>query len=1191
MDRCEYLKKIVKERILLLDGAMGTLIQSKNLKSNDFATSYLDEQNKEFLNFGELLNINRPDVIFDIHNDFINSGADIITTNTFNANRITLKEYNLEDYVLELNQSAVEIAKSSVDLAEKEENRFVFIAGSIGPTGRMLSFSTDSDDVTKREESFEDFVFAYKEQALALINSGCDLLLIETVFDTLVAKAALEGIRIAQVESQKEVPIMVSVTFSDISGHTLSGQSIEAFCTTLSYYSLFSIGINCSMGAKEMLPLIEKLSEISPFYVSSHPNAGLPLADGSYSQSPKEMAQLLFPLLNKRKINIIGGCCGTKTEHIKALYDLINQVDEFGNKICLPRELPIDKKDIFELAGIDKFEEKEKLILVGERCNVAGSKKFATLIENNNWEEATQIAISQARGKADVIDVCMDSSMIDSPFAMKTFLRYLNSEPIVSRKPYMIDSSNWKTIESSFGELQGRCIVNSISLKEGEEKFVEKAKKINSFGHAIIVMLFDEKGQATTYERKIEIAKRSYEILIQNGINRNSIIFDPNILTVATGIEESDYYAQAFVEATRWIKHNLKGARVCGGVSNLSFAFRGNNSLRKAIHVVFLHYAAKAGLDLAIINPSINLDINQIDEQLREVIEKALFEPSIENRERLIEFATKELSAKNPINKRNSNENKIEVLNPKDRVVDAIISSNKNTLKEDLTNLLDQLKENESPVSIVEGPLMDAMQIVGEQFSKGQLFLPQVVKSARIMKDAVAILQPAIEDWKQNNQEEDDETNLDTVVFATVKGDVHDIGKNICILVLRCNGLNVIDLGVMVPPNKIIETAIENKAKLICLSGLITPSLEEMEKVCKLAKEKRLNTPIMVGGATTSEEHTALKLSPLYDYRVFHSSNASELSTIALNIIRKKEPYINDFSDKYKEIEKRVKNNLKGIKTNPTISYETAFKNRFTKQSISNKPSNIGIQKLDNIDIDKLIEMINWKMFAFSYGIPIKSEEYNNLINDAKNFIHRDIVIKTLKDSLVGVYGIFPCKSDGLSVKVSENSEFVFARQERENLSYSLADFCNENDYIGMYIVSAGLKIKESKALFDEGEYLMINLIAARLAEALSQYVGDILEKVWSKNLLRPAPGYPSCPNHYHKKVIFDLLDGEKNTSVKLSDNYMMLPEASIAALVFEGNDLKYFNVGEISNKQIEIISNKLNISKDTLLKLGLKER
>ncbi len=1192
MTRNEYLNKISKHRVLLLDGAMGTLIQEKNLSPEDFDTSSLDGKNRCFPNLGEILNISRPDIIYDIHREFLNSGADIITTNTFCSNRITLKEYGLENWVKELNQSAVEIARAAAEEVErKESSRFVFVAGSLGPTGKMLSFSTDSDDLLKREYNFNDFKKAYKEQALVLLETQCDILLIETVFDTLICKAALEGIREAQVETQIEKPIMVSVTFSDISGHTLSGQSIEAFCSSLISYNLFSIGINCSMGASDMIPLIERLSNQSPFRISAHPNAGLPLSDGTYGESPSHMVQTLSPMLEKSLINIIGGCCGTKPDHIKALYNKINERNDKNELVCKPKDIFKNKNFEIKLCGLEPLEINNQLTIIGERCNVAGSRKFLSLIEESKWQESSDIARNQVEHNADIIDICMDSSMIDAPNSMISFIRYINCDPYISKKPYMIDSSDWKTIEKSLGELQGRCIINSISLKEGETAFIEKAKIINNFGHKMVIMLFDEKGQATTYERKIEIAKRSYDLLTTNGIRSDLIIFDPNVLTVATGIEESDYYALDFIKAVRWIKNNLKDAQVCGGISNLSFSFRGNNALRRAMHTVFLHYAREYGLDYAIITPTINLDINKVLDEIRVVIEKALFEPSAENREKLIELASSDIFKNSSVKKIKKAVDLNKLKDPKSRVKSAICFGDNTNLEADVLSILKEVEENNiSPVSIVEGPFMDAMKEVGDKFSKGEMFLPQVVKSARTMKIAVSYLEPAIEEWKHKNQEENSLVqDKKTIVFATVKGDVHDIGKNICILVLRCNGFNVIDLGVMVPSEKIIETAIDKNANFICLSGLITPSLEHMANVCKLAKDNGLKIPIIVGGATTSKENTALKLSPLYNYLVFQADNASALSSLVLKIIKEGEIYIKKLCKDYKETNKKYDNKNNYLNNNKSVSYKTAFENRFIKQESSPTPKKLGVTIVDKINLDRLIKLINWKMFAFSYSVPTKGEPFNNLIEEAKAFLQRALVRDILTKSLRGVYGLFPCTSDGVSIDVDNRELFSFIRQERDEQSLSLSDYVKEADYIGMYIVTGGLKLNEYIDLFEEGEFLMLRFLAIRLVEAFSQDMDSIIKEQWAAPLLRVAPGYPSCPNHMHKKGIFNLLDGEKTSFVKLTENYMMVPEASISSLVFQGKGLKFFNGGKISLEQIKILSKAQDVSIDTLIENGLE--
>ncbi|MBK5201269.1 MAG: methionine synthase [Spirochaetaceae bacterium] len=1188
MTRYEYLNKLADERILLLDGAMGTLVQQKHLDSSDFSTKELNEQDIEYPGLSELLNINRPDVIFDIHNEFLNAGSEIITTNTFCANRINLAEYGLQDYVAEINQAAVECAKAAAEMAEaNEESKYVFIAGSVGPTSKMLSFSTDSDDVCSRSFVFDDFVAAYKEQASVLLETGVNILLIETVFDSLICKAALEGIRQAEEETQITKPIMVSVTLSDSSAHTLSGQTLEAFVTSLSSYKLFSLGINCSMGAKEMLPLIEKLSKISPFRVSAHPNAGLPLPDGSYAQTPTEMVNLLSNLLEKGKVNIIGGCCGTTGEHIETLHKFLLKRDKANNLICHPRkQIEVNK---LSLSGLESIDKENRLMIVGERCNVAGSKKFLTLIEEEQWEEAVEIAASQASGNADIIDICMDSSMIDGPSAMVTFLRHANCNPFVASKPFMIDSSSFDAIISGLKELQGRCIVNSISLKEGESKFIERAKLINNLGHVMIVMLFDEKGQATTYDRKIEIAKRSYNLLMKNDIKATSIIFDPNVLSVATGIEESQYYALDFLKATRWITQNLRGVSVTGGISNLSFSFRGNNPLRRAMHTVFLHYARLAGFNFAIIAPTINLDINSIDPYIREIIEKALLEPSNENSDKLIELASSDYFLKNK--EKRITKSVERVLSLDERVESAIINGGSITLEKDMAELLErESKAGNSPISIVENALMDAMGIVGERFGEGKMFLPQVVKSARTMKLAVGCLQAAIEEWKESalNKESSSKSNP-KVVFATVKGDVHDIGKNICILILKCNGFEVIDLGVMVEPELIVNTAIENNTDLICLSGLITPSLLQMEKVCRLSSEKGLKSPILVGGATTSVAHTALKLSSLYNYRVFQTKNASELSTLAMNIIKGQEIYINDLSTQYKDKEIELIQILKEKKDNVRVPYSLALKNRFIKKEKSLTPKKLGINSLNNIDIDELFLNINWKMFAFSYGIKATDEAYKSLIEEATIFFHNPKIYNCLKNSLKAVYGIFPCTSDGINVVVDNREKFSFFRQEKKGTSLSLADYVLAEDYLGMYITTAGNHLKDIIDYLDDGDKIQLQLLATRLAEALSVKVQGLMKEEWGNYILAPAPGYSSCQNHHDKQGIFNLLEGEKNTLVTLNESCMMIPEASVCAFAFQGEDLRYFNIDKVSREQLKIVSESQELNEQKLIEFGVQ--
>jgi 5-methyltetrahydrofolate--homocysteine methyltransferase len=1190
MSKVEKLRELSNTRVLLLDGAMGTLIQQNNLSDSNFNTKNINGVNKIFSGFGEILNATRADVLVDIHKAFIEAGADIITTNTFNANKISLKEYGLENEVASLNTLAVEHAKKAIKETEaREKGRDIFIASSIGPTGKMLSFSTDSDDITKRELEFSDFIDAYKEQAIALINAGCDIFLIETVFDTLICKAAIEAIKEAEKITGIEIPIMVSVSFNDASGHTLSGQTLEAFVASISSYDIFSIGMNCSMGSDEMVPLIRKMGEIAPFRTSAHPNAGLPLADGSYGESPSHFTHVLSSVLKDGCLNIVGGCCGTTPEHIKALHDLLNQKDEDGKLICKTRIPNSNYYDELKLSGLNELKLQDRLMVIGERCNVAGSMKFARLIEGANFEEASDIARKQSEGKADIIDICMDAAMIDGPSAMVTFLRYLNSDPYVSKKPYMIDSSDWKTIQSSFGELQGRCIINSISLKEGEEVFISHALEVQGHGHAMIVMLFDEDGQATTYSRKIQIAQRSYDLLISNGIKPSSIIFDPNVLTVATGIEESNSYALDFINATRWIKENLKGCGVSGGISNLSYSFRGNNQLRSAMHKIFLFHGRRAGLNYGIINPILNLDISKVNSEVKSTIEKALLEPSNENSENLIELASSDIFQQKKGIKKTKAPTQRDLMNDEDRVVRAIIGGDNSHIQEDILALLKKTQEDSlPPLSIVEGPLMDAMGEVGKKFGKGELFLPQVVKSARTMKLAVSYIQPAIEEYKDESIVEEDKE--ETIVFATVRGDVHDIGKNICVLILRCNGFNVIDLGVMVPPEKIIETAIKSNARMIGLSGLITPSLKEMAKVCSLAKEKGLDIPIMVGGATTSLAHTALKLAPLNDYKVFQTSNASDMSTTVMKLIRDKSDYLSDLSNYYREKNKEVAEKTKQLKEYNIhkASYSVACNNRWIKKTNPIKPTKLGITTLDGSILDEVISLIDWKVFAFGYGVLYNTNEYEPLIKEAKEFLASEKIYNLFKSSIKSVYGIFKSTKDGEIVTIDNKESFIFARQEKDVDSRCLADYVNDEDYVGLYMTTGGLKAKNALKDFDDGDSIMIQLLATRLAEAQAQYIQKRMQREWDENLHAFAPGYSSVPNHYHKYGISKLLDGEKYTDITLTDNYMMIPEASVSAFVFQGEGLKYFNIKEISKKQLKRISLIQNLSEEKLISCGL---
>lgn len=1231
MTRKEYLYRLASERVLVLDGAMGTMIQQAHPVQEDFSLYPLVEDadpSAYAVGCNELLSINRPDIISDIHMAYLQAGADIIETNTFCANAFSLAEYGLERHVYDLNLAACEIARQAVEEIElQDEARYAFVAGIMGPTGRGLSFSSSVDDPTFRESDFTQFKAMYVEQATALVEGGVDLILIETVFDTLAAKAALAACRQVFTDLGRELPVMVSVTFSDRSGRTLSGQDLEAFVISLSHENLFSLGMNCSTGATEMVPLIRRLGACSPFRVSAHPNAGFPDQDGKYEQTPRQMAEALRPVLNTGGLNIVGGCCGTTPAHIEEIATAAK-----GVPIHKAPELPL----ALRLSGLDAVEALpgHRMLVIGERTNVAGSKKFARLISQGKWDEALSVARLQVEQGAQIIDVCMDASLIDAPKAMVTFLRYIASDPSVSRVPIMVDSSDWEVVEAVLGELQGRGIVNSISLKEGAEKFIRHAHEVHEAGCAMVVMLFDENGQADTLARKIEIAQRSYDLLTTNGIPSTSIIMDPNVLAIATGIDEHDGYARDFIEAVRWIKTNLPGVSVSGGISNLSFSFRGNNPLREAMHTVFLYHACQAGLDMAIVNPTSDCSYAQIPAHALAVIEEALLltgENGPAAREALIQLAVSdELSG--------VSQNGDVVVNDtwrtspvEARIAEAIVRGDDSFLAEDLSLLLaDVHAQGVSPVQIVEGPLMTGMGKVGTLFGEGKLFLPQVVRSARTMKHAVDILQPDIQAFLSSQSADlgnQTAQKAGTIVMATVKGDVHDIGKNIVDLVLTCNNFNVIDLGVMVPPEAILSAALEHHADIVGLSGLITPSLSEMAVVCSMFQEKGLRIPIMVGGATTSELHTALKLAPLYDGPVIQTADASAMASAALKIVASppvNNQFLEQVSQRYRQLaaEDSKEDRTQDIVRYPRrriegrrLSYKEALSRRYVKESpvvFPEDPHVFGIRVFEDITLDELLPIVNWNMLAVGWKVPVHSTEAERLIADARQLVDTPRYRKVLAEGIRSIAGLFAAQSDGLAVTLSVPKcipkgsqkdfqtvgELHFLRRQvvvDGRPSLSLADYVlppdaqgRPQDAVALFAVTAGLGItSEVEALKAEGDgyrSILLQMIADRLAEACAEVTNARIAALWGfekagLGAVRPAPGYPTWPDHSEKAIIFSLLDVTARTGIELTDHFAMSPAASVCGCVMAGTDLRYFSVGEIGQDQLDIYAKRKNCS------------
>ena len=1202
------IQDIIKQRILILDGAIGTMIQKHNLQEKDYRGQRFENFKSDQKGNNDLLSITKPEIISEIHEKYLQAGADIIETNTFNANKISMADYNMQDVVYEMNLTSVKIARQIADKYSKltpEKPRFV--AGSIGPTNKTASISPDVNNPAYRAVTFDDLVDAYKEQAEAFIDGGADLILIETVFDILNTKAALFAIEETFNKKNKRIPVSVSVTIADKSGRTLAGQTIEAFLISLSNYNLFSIGLNCSFGADDLFPFLKTLSNNTPTYVSAYPNAGLPNEFGQYDQTAKIMAERIQKYFDNKLVNIIGGCCGTTPAHIREFVKLAENAEK--------REVP-KKKTLTQLSGLEPLtiSKESNFVNIGERTNVSGSRKFARLIREKKYEEASTVARHQVENGAQVIDINLDDAMLDAEKEMVNFLNLLSSDPDISRVPVMIDSSKWSVIEAGLKCLQGKGIVNSISLKEGEQLFIEHAKKIKEYGAALVVMAFDEQGQAASYEQKIEVCKRAYEILVNKAeISPQDIIFDPNILTIATGMDEHNNYAIDFIEATKWIKQNLPHAKVSAGVSNLSFSFRGNNFVREAIHSVFLYHAIKAGLDMGIVNPAMLQIYDEIPKDLLVLVEDVVLNRYDGATEKLIDFAQNIIEKGDTIIKKDEWRER----NLEDRLKHSLIKGIVEYLDEDVN---EALKKYSPTLSIIEGPLMDGMKIVGELFGSGKMFLPQVVKTARVMKKAVAILLPYIE---QEKSETGGQKSSGKILIATVKGDVHDIGKNIVNVILSCNNYEVIDLGVMVPTEDILDAAKKHNVDMVGLSGLITPSLEEMVSVAQEMEKQGFKIPLLIGGATTSKIHTAVKIAPQYSSPVIYVKDASQ-SVIMLSklfSVGAKNDFLNSIKNEYQQIrEKHFKKVSKNF-----FSLREARKNKL-KIDWENfsvvKPKFIGSKIYDDYPIGEISEYINWSFFFNAWGLKSnftddteKSEKYKEakkLFDDAQILL-KEIVEKKLLVAKA-VVGLYPANSDGDDIVIysdeNRNSTlkaFPNLRQQiqktNNNPNLSLADFIapvesSKDDYIGFFAATAGLNIENSIKHFqddnDDYKAIMLQLLADRLAEAFIEllhlkvrkelwaYTPDekfSLEELFNEKYIgkRPAYGYPACPDHSEKKRIFELLDVEKNIDLKLTESFAMYPTASVCGLFFAHPEAKYFSVGKISDEQLKDYAKRKN--------------
>ena len=1196
------IEKLLKERILVLDGAMGTMIQRYSLDEKDFRGERFINHTCDLKGNNDLLSITRPDIIQAIHKEYLNAGADIIETNTFSSTSIAQADYDLSDIVYELNFESAKIAREVADLLSTEKKPR-FVAGSIGPTNRTASISPDVENPALRQISFDQLKDAYFDQTKGLVDGGVDIILVETVFDTLNCKAALFAIEEIFDEIGKRLPIMVSGTITDESGRTLSGQTTEAFLNSISHIPLLSIGFNCALGAKAMRPYIKELSDKSPFYICAFPNAGLPNEMGEYDESPQTMAEQIEDFMQSNLVNIIGGCCGTTPQHIKAFADITSKYS--------PR-VKLKRKQAMRLSGLEAvtISKESNFANIGERTNVMGSIKFKRLIKEDDFEEALSVALDQVDGGAQAIDVNMDDGMLDGKECMVHFLNLIASDPDISRVPIMVDSSKWEIIEEGLKCVQGKGIVNSISLKEGEKVFISQAKKILRYGAAVVVMAFDEQGQAVDYADKIRICERAYNILTKKvGFPAEDIIFDPNILTVATGIEEHNNYAVDFFQATKWIKENLPHAKVSGGVSNVSFSFRGNNIVREAMHSSFLYHAINNGLDMGIVNAGMIEVYADIPEKLLIAVEDVLLNKDKNATERLLEMAESiKGKGKERVEDLSWRETSVE-----ERLSHALIKGIVSYIDKDVEEARLKLDQ---PIDVIEGPLMDGMGIVGDLFGSGKMFLPQVVKSARVMKKAVAILTPYIEKSKGKA------SSAGKILLATVKGDVHDIGKNIVGVVLGCNNYEIIDLGVMVSCDKILSEAIKHNVDVIGLSGLITPSLDEMIYVAKEMQRNKMNIPLILGGATTSKIHTAVKVNEHYNNNTtVHVLDASKSVGVLNKLLGDKS---DDFNTEINnEYEKIKQNYLQRRLQKKYLSLVDARKNAFEtdwKNIKITQPNNLGIQIFNDISIKEIRNYIDWTPFFYTWEMkkkfPLILDDDNfglqatQLYNDANNMLDNVIENNWLK--LKSVIGIWKANSvgDDIILRDENNNEietFCTLRQQavKSNQNLALSDYIAPSDsgiqdYVGAFACTAGIGIENQllkfEKEFDDYNIILLKALADRLAEGLTEYMHEKVRKeIWGyaneENYnndelideiydgIRPAPGYTACPDHTEKLKIFSLLQAEKNIGISLTESMAMMPNSSVSGYYFAHPSSKYFTVGKIQDDQIEDYSKRKNMS------------
>ena len=1195
-DTADILRALMEERILLFDGAMGTMIQRERLEEPDFRGTRFADHPSSLKGNNDLLSLTRPDVIERIHLEYLEAGADIIETNTFNSTSIAQADYKLESVVYELNLAAAQLAKEATAQAvAMQPERPRFVAGAIGPMNRTLSLSPDVNDPGYRAMTFDEARAAYAEQVRGLVDGGCDLLLVETIFDSLNAKAALCAIDDVFSQGPIRLPILVSVTIVDKSGRNLSGQTVEAFYTSIEHASPLAVGINCSLGAAEMRPFLRDLAAVSQRYVHCYPNAGLPNAFGQYDQTPDETAALIGDFAAEGLVNIVGGCCGTTPDHIRAVANATGRQS--------PRPRPVAVNGFPRFSGLEPLtiRPETNFVTVGERSNVTGSARFRRLIKEGDYAEAVSVALQQVRNGANIIDVNMDEGMLDSEQAMTRFLNLIATEPEIARVPVMVDSSKWSVLEAGLKCVQGKSLVNSISLKEGEAEFLDKARTVRRYGAGAVVMAFDEKGQAETIERKVEICERAYRLLVDEvGFPPTDIVFDPNVFAVATGIEEHNEYAINFIEATRQIKERCPGALVSGGVSNLSFSFRGNNPVREAMHSAFLYHAIRAGMDMGIVNAGQLEVYEQIPKDLLERVEDVLFNRREDATERLVSFAeTVKGTKKKSVDDLSWREAPISK-----RIQHALVNGIVDFITED-TEEARQLFDR--PLQVIEGPLMDGMSVVGDLFGDGKMFLPQVVKSARVMKKAVAYLEPFMEDEKATG------SNQGKIVLATVKGDVHDIGKNIVGVVLGCNNYEVVDLGVMVPAEDILRTAVDQGCDAVGLSGLITPSLDEMVHVADEMQRRGLDLPLLIGGATTSRQHTAVKIAPAYDGSTVHVLDASRVVQVVSSLIDPGQRP--DFDEKNRIEQEKARRLFEHKQKRDLISIEIAREHRmpitWTTDDVPT-PSFTGRRLVDDLGLAEISTYIDWTFFFSAWDLKGKfpkifeheryGEAARELYEHGRALLDRIISERLLTPR--GVYGFWPASRSGDDIIVWEDESrsaewgrFHMLRQQAakpdDQPYFCLADFVASQesglqDHIGAFAVTAGHGVAEMVSKFerDHDDYnaIMVKALADRLAEAFAELLHARVRKDWGYGAeetltnedliaeryrgIRPAFGYPACPDHTEKRTLWRLLEAEQ-VGISLTEHFAMYPAASVSGVYLAHPRARYFSVGRLGRDQV----------------------